>query len=134
MRLLDSFLKAESYKGASNEDNTDAAADDDTSNDIFESDLADIVLCENFINELKFGFIHDRIYGYGKESENIVCSIKTRFTLEEAVKRFHQPCVFKVEYGFEERGKFSEDLIDINFTDLYSYRKKYLFDFMSFEK
>ena len=54
--------------------------------------------------------------------------------MEEAVKRFHQPCVFKVEYGFEERGKFSEDLIDINFTDLYSYRKKYWFDFMSFEK
>ena len=30
--------------------NTDATADDDSSNDVFESDLANIVLCENFIN------------------------------------------------------------------------------------
>ena len=41
---------AETYKGASNDDNTDATADDDSSNDVFESDLANIVLCENFIN------------------------------------------------------------------------------------
>ena len=37
--------------------------------------------------------------------------------------------LFKVNYGFEEGGRFVEDLLDINFADLYSYSKKYRFDF-----
>ena len=37
--------------------------------------------------------------------------------------------LFKVNYGFEEGGRFVEDLLDINFADLYSYSKKYRFDY-----
>ena len=106
----------------------DTTTDDDTSSDVFESELASIVLCENFVNELKRGLIHDRIDGYRKGSEFVICSV-TSFTMEEAMRRFHQRCVFKVDYGFEEGGNFVEDLLDTNFDDLYSYSKKYRFDF-----
>ena len=106
----------------------DTTTDDDTSSDVFESELASIVLCENFVNELKRGLIHDRIDGYHKESEFVICSV-TSFTMEETMRRFHQRCVFKVNNGFEEGGRFVEDLLDINFADLYSYSKKYRFDF-----
>ena len=85
-------------------------------------------MCENFVNELKRGLIHDRIDGYRKESEFVICSV-TSFTMEETMRRFHQRCVFKVNNGFEEGGRFVEDLLDINFADLYSYSKKYRFDF-----
>merc|ERR1712058_133988 len=45
---------------------SDANTDDDTSNDVSGSDLGYIVLCENYITELRFGFTHVRMTGLHK--------------------------------------------------------------------
>ena len=73
------------------------------------SDLGFIVLCENYVQELRYGRIEDEIHGYLKDREKLangrwddVVICYGRFPMNGSeISR-----VFKLNYGFEEGGRF----------------------------
>ena len=81
------------------------------------SDLAYIVLCENYVRELRYGRIEDEFHGYQKDRAKIaigrwddVVKYYGRFPMNS----YEISSVFKVNHGFEEGGRFLEDFCDLN--------------------
>ena len=90
---------AKTYEDTSTDD--DVTTDHDTSN-VIGSDLVDIVLCENFVQELKYGFSHGRfdghmIDGYRTDGYRILSDY---FGDSEEILPIISH-VFKVKYGFK---------------------------------
>merc|ERR1712098_255745 len=79
------------------------------------SDLSYIVLCENFVTDLKEGGIYESCIGYKKECEKLEAD---KDCYDETLLHSH---VFKMNYGFEEGGGYCEDLCDYDFDDLFLY-------------
>ena len=109
---------------SNDDDEDDDACEDDTTEDCasdnFEgSDLAYVVLCEIFVNELKYKSICKRIHAYKKDSvrsesgeveENN--SAGWDIGMHPFVDDYHNysTCVFKMKCLFEEGGRYSGDL------------------------
>ena len=80
-----------------------------------ESDLAYIVLCENFVMELSSHSMY----------EDCIAFFKNGSTTEHLIEEFHQNFLFKVQFGFDEDWDFFEDLSDDDYEDLYLYTNFY---------
>ena len=106
---------------------SDANTDDDTSNDVSGSDLGYIVLCENYVTELKFGFTHVRMTGLHKEFAQTYGNRINELTLDK-FKRYHKTHLWKVHYGFLSGGGFLVNLLENDYDDLYLYSNVYKCD------
>jgi len=113
----------------SSDDDDSSADDDDASNDDEGSDLAFIVMCENYVTELARGRIYLPPQGYFKEDYETIEAWRREVTPwrgkdQQLTDIQNKLYVFKVKFGFEEGGGYNGDLSWIDFYDLHLYSRK----------
>jgi len=113
----------------SSDDDDSSADDDDASNDDEGSDLAFIVMCENYVTELARGHIYLSPQGYFKEDYETIEAwrrevVPWRGKDRQLTDIQNKLYVFKVNFGFHEGGGYNGDLSWIDFYDLHLYSKK----------